>query len=208
MKPAPRTFVVLFGAALAGTSIAGCGARAEARDRLASTTLTVAGGARAGSVVFEGKGERVTNVRVDVDLPGEAPRLGSFHGLHVHANNDPANGGGCEADPRKPPKTWFVSADGHLKVGNETHGAHLGDLPSLLVLRDGKGRTEFATDRLRLQDVVGRAVILHVGADNFGNVPTGRAEDQYRANSAEARAKTAATGNAGDRLACGVVRRS
>ena len=53
---------------------------------------------------------------------------------------------------------------------------------------------------------VGRAVVLHAGPDNFGNVPVGTGADQYIAG-ATALAKTQATGNAGDRFGCGVIRR-
>ena len=45
---------------------------------------------------------------------------------------------------------------------------------------------------------------LHVGSDNFANVPVGAGTDQYTPG-ATALAKTQATGNAGDRFACGVI---
>ena len=54
--------------------------------------------------------------------------------------------------------------------------------------------------------MIGRAVVLHAGPDNFGNVPVGPNADQYTAGST-ALAKTQATGNAGDRFACGVIGR-
>ena len=50
-------------------------------------------------------------------------------------------------------------------------------------------------------------VILHANPDNFGNVPTGSADNQYTANSEAATTATANTGNAGNRVACGVIRR-
>ena len=52
-----------------------------------------------------------------------------------------------------------------------------------------------------------RVVILHANPDNFGNVPTGPAANQYTANSQAATTATANTGNAGNRVACGVIRR-
>jgi len=57
-------------------------------------------------------------------------------------------------------------------------------------------------------DIVGRAIVVHAGADNYANVPLGANADQYTANSQAAIDKTAATGNAGDRLLCGVVETS
>jgi Cu-Zn family superoxide dismutase len=130
-----------------------------------------------------------------------------FHGLHIHANDVTSNGDGCIADATQPSATWFVSADGHWKHDPaELHGQHAGDLPSVYVNADGSASIEFDVDKLRPSEVVGRAVVLHVGPDNFGNVPVGAGADQYTPG-ATALAKTQATGNAGDRYACGVIGR-
>ena len=129
----------------------------------------------------------------------------SFHGFHLHANNDPSNGSGCVADASQPSSTWFVSADGHFSEAGQTHGHHDGDLASPLVMSDGTARLRFFTDRIDPADLVNLAAMLHAGPDNFGNVPTGTAPDQYTANSPAAPDKTSKTGNAGDRVACGLV---
>jgi Cu/Zn superoxide dismutase len=47
--------------------------------------------------------------------------------------------------------------------------------------------------------------IIDQGFDNFANIPLGPNTDQYTANSTAATDKTNATGNAGDRLLCGLV---
>ena len=131
-----------------------------------------------------------------------------FHGFHIHANNVDANGGGCIADPKQPSSTWFVSADGHLAESGQTHGHHSGDMPSPLVMADGTARLTFDTDRIEPSALRGRAVILHAKPDNFGNVFSGTEPNQYTPNSAAATDLTARTGNAGDRVACGLVKRS
>jgi Cu-Zn family superoxide dismutase len=145
-------------------------------------------------------------VVVTASVRGLSP---GFHGFHVHANSDPANGFGCIADPAQPSSTWFVSADGHYRVGTETHGAHQGDMPILLLNGTGTGdstaRTRFRTDRFAVADISGRAIIVHALADNFANIPLGANTDQYTANGQAAIDKTAATGNAGDRILCGLV---
>ena len=62
---------------------------------------------------FLQQGDRVL---VRAWVTGQSP---GFHGFHIHANDDPANGKGCIADPAQAPSTWFVSADGHLKAAGQ-----------------------------------------------------------------------------------------
>ena len=175
------------------------------RER-ASATLRLADGRSVGTVAFFGDPWSVTEVRVTVRMPRSAPAAG-FHGFHVHANSDPANGSGCLADPAQPSSTWFVSADGHLAETGEVHGQHAGDLPPLLVTDAGRAYSVSITDRVAVDDLLRRAVVLHVKPDNLGNVPEGSAPTDYRRNSDAAKDLTDRTGNAGDRLACGVVTR-
>jgi len=148
-----------------------------------------------------------TKVRVVLHRIPDGFARSDFHGLHLHANDDPANGEGCLADPNQPPATWFLSADGHFNPSDSTHGDRTGDMPSPYVMADGSAKLSFATDAFRPRDVVGRALILHAKRNNFGNVPVGDAPDEYTPNSPEAVTETADTGNSGDRIACGVVRR-
>ncbi|HLZ39063.1 MAG TPA: superoxide dismutase family protein, partial [Mycobacteriales bacterium] len=182
---------------------------AAADREVASAPLRLANGSQVGTVTFfdVANGQGVT-VRARVELPTSAGARNAFHGLHIHANDDPANGSGCVADPAKPATTWFVSADGHLAEKGQAHGMHDGDFPSLLVRGDGRAYGRFATDRLRARDLVGRAVVLHALPDNFGHVPVGGKDTDYRPNSRAATDMTAKTGNAGNRIACGVIRRS
>jgi Cu-Zn family superoxide dismutase len=83
-------------------------------------------------------------------------------------------------------------------------------MPSLQVNADHSAWSRFRTDHFDVDEIVGRAVIVHAGADNFGNVPVGSGATQYTPNStgttnATATGLTANTGNAGARYACGVI---
>jgi len=162
-------------------------ARAELRDR-AGTTV--------GTVTFKGSGQHAERVEVELSLPLTAPGLGSYHGLHIHTT------GQCTAP--------FTSAGGHWNLtSGATHGDHTGDLPSVLVDADGHGYAEFETDRFdlaQLFDGDGAAVVLHAGADNFGNVPRSASRYEDPTGWYDAAGGTAATGDAGGRHACGVVR--
>lgn len=181
---------------------------ADAAAGRAEATLVTAAGRSIGTATFLTYPDLpLTDVRVQVNVPLGAPNLGEFHGFHIHANDDPSNGNGCQADPASPTDTWFDSADGHVRDPGQVHSDHVGDLDSVYLTESGHGRLRFFTDRLDLRRLEGRAVILHVDQDNFGNVPVGAGPEEYRPNSPAATTLTDDTGNAGDRFACGVIAR-
>jgi superoxide dismutase, Cu-Zn family len=177
--------VATAGIATAATTV---GAKPDRGGR-ATALLVDASGARVGSVELRRAGDDATRVRAVVD--GVAS---GFHGFHVHAV------GRCE-----PP---FASAGGHHVGEGGAHREHDGDLPPLLVLRDGSAVLETVTDRFTVDELLagdGSAFVVHAGPDNLANVP-----DRYT-SSASGRPgpdeATLATGDAGARAACGVVRR-
>lgn len=163
--------------------------------------LRDAAGAFVGRATFLPTGG-VTTVAVSARL---TPAQNGIHGFHVHANDNAANGVGCIADPAQPANTHFVSADGHYNPGGATHGNHAGDMPALFFTEEGAAAMSFIIDRFEPAEIVGRAVILHAAPDNYGNVPVGAAANQYTPNSADATTLTQNTGNAGSRIACGVI---
>ena len=132
--------------------------------------------------------------RVRADLQGLTP---GFHGFHVH------DVGVCEADAPDGP---FTTATGHYVGDGSTHGDHDGDMPSLYVTEDGKTSMTVALDAFTVEELTegdGTALIVHAAPDNFGYVP-----DRYTASDAEAPGPdqtTTSTGDAGARVACGVV---
>ncbi|MQA61280.1 MAG: superoxide dismutase [Actinophytocola sp.] len=159
-------FVAL--AAAAGVVVA-VNAPAGAAKPLSKAALHNAAGEQIGIVVFKGYEHEASRVKVELELPADAPGLGAYHGLHVHTV------GVCEAP--------FTSAGGHWsRDADSAHGHHTGDLPSVLVAEDGTASAEFDTQRFdvaELLDEDGSAVVLHAGLDNFGNVPLeeGKYED-------------------------------
>ncbi len=171
------------------------------------TTLRLADGTPIGTVRFHDEHRGHVRVTVALDVPDGTTATRAFHGLHVHANDNPANGDGCVADPTQPSNTWFVSADGHLVGDGVGHGSHAGDMPSLHLNSNGSAEATFSTERFAVSDLAGKVVILHAGPDNFGNVPVGTRPTDYQPNTHEAVDRTMATGNAGDRIACGVIGR-
>jgi Cu-Zn family superoxide dismutase len=147
--------------------------------RAAKAILRDAGGNRVGVVKLNESGR---GVRVRVEVQGLSP---GFHGFHVHTIGE------CIAP--------FTSAMGHFNPTGAGHPAHAADMPVLLVNADGTGEATFVSDRYRVADVLGRALIVHAGADNYANIPT-----RYVA---VPDATTLATGDAGARTACGLIQR-
>lgn len=164
---------------------AGAGSRAVLQD---------AEGAEVGTVSFS---EVSAGTEVVVEVQGLEP---GFYGLHVHGT------GLCEPDSAAPddPGTTgaFLSAGGHLGGEEAEHPDHAGDLPSLYVTEDGLGFLTTVTDRFGVQDLAadddGSAVMIHSGPDNYANIPERYAPDGPDED-------TLGTGDAGSRLACGVV---
>jgi Cu-Zn family superoxide dismutase len=191
--------IAVAGAGLTAGSVVA--SSAGAHERSAKATLATADGTVIGDVRFESADGR-TEVRVH--LAG-TPGIDAFHGFHIHANDVAANGAGCVADPVAASSTWFVSADGHYNPGGTSHGHHAGDMPVVYVNGDGSVDTRFALDAINPNDLDGKVVVFHAGADNYANIPLGTAAAQYSANTADATTATGKTGNAGDRIACGVI---
>lgn len=155
-----------------------------ARARLIDTNGNTAGDVR---LLVTGGKMRVT---ARIQLPGE---FAGFHGFHIHTT------GVCD---RAAANGAFSTAGGHLAEAGTTHRNHWGDLPPLLVNRDGTASMIVRTDRVDLAkifDADGAAVIVHVGPDNLANIPT-----RYAPNGPDT--TTLNTGDAGGRLACGVLR--
>jgi superoxide dismutase, Cu-Zn family len=171
---------------------------------IAVAHMQTADGTTIGKLLFIATADR-TRVRARFNAGDSVGETGAFHALHIHANDDPSNGEGCVADPDEPADTWFTSADGHMTSKDQGHGAHDGDLPSILLDNNGKASLGFDSSRFTIADLENRVVIVHVGPDNYGNIPVGDEEEQYSPNSDSATEKTAGTGNAGDRMACGVI---
>jgi Cu-Zn family superoxide dismutase len=118
-----------------------------------------------------------TGVLLDVDLTAVPP---GDHGFHIHAV------GKCE-----PPD--FKSAGGHFNPEEDEHGLmneagpHAGDLPNIHVPENGKLRVEMLDQLISLEGLLdddGAAIVIHEGPDDYMTDPAG---------------------NAGARIACGVV---
>lgn len=144
----------------------------------------IAGGPLAPSITGEVVFEEVPNgvmVAVYVEgLPNYQPSATGKpigpHGFHIHEY------GTCDiGNPNDP----FLEAGGHWNPSNQPHGNHAGDFP-VLFSNNGIAYMVFFTDKFRVDDVIGKSVIIHENPDDFVSQPSGAA---------------------GRRLACGVIER-
>lgn len=78
----------------------------------------------------------------------------------------------------------FPNTGGHLDFCGAEHPRHAGDLPPLLAC-DGEAYLAVMTGRFQVKDVIGRTVVIHSRPDDFRSQPSG---------------------DAGEKIACGVIR--
>jgi superoxide dismutase, Cu-Zn family len=117
-----------------------------------------------------------------------------FHGVHIHKV------GKCEGD--------FMSAGGHFQKPGHTGMPESGDLTSLQVRGDHGAMLVTTTDLFTKDDLLagdGTSIIIHAGADNFANIPADR-YTQIKGGAPGPDEITMTTGDAGKRVACGVIR--
>lgn len=105
------------------------------------------------------------------------------HGLHIHEYGNLTDG--CK------------SAGAHYNPDGVDHGdlneGHVGDLGNITADEDGTARIEIVAPRVELigeRSVIGRSFVVHADEDDLGK---GGDEESLK------------TGNAGDRLGCGVI---
>jgi Cu-Zn family superoxide dismutase len=129
-----------------------------------------------GEADFEQVGDKV---RVVVFVQGLKP--GQEHGLHIHEVGDCSSGDG-------------LSTKGHFNPFGNPHAhygsaeRHAGDLPVLKANKEGRANVQIDLDVITLTpgpaNIIGRGLIVHADPDDYRTQPTG---------------------NAGARIACGVI---
>lgn len=159
-----------------------------------------ASGAQVATATFEFSAGYAT---VTVETTGPGKLSPGFHGVHIHAAgkceaNSVAPAGGAPGD--------FLSAGAHFQApGHNGHPAS-GDLSSLQVRQDGSAKLVTTTDAFTEDDLLAggkTAIIIHADSDNFANIPPERYNQVNGTPGPDE--MTMATGDAGKRVACGVI---
>jgi Cu-Zn family superoxide dismutase len=178
----------------------GTGGAAAAQGDSLTTQIKLADGTTVATAKFEFSSGYVT---VTVQTTGTGRLAPGFHGLHIHAvgkceANSVAPSGGAPGD--------FLSAGGHYNApGHSGHPAS-GDLSSLQVREDGSAILVTSTNAFTEDDLLAGAktsIIIHEKSDNFANIPPERYAQLDGTPGPDE--TTMATGDAGKRVACGVI---
>ena len=131
-----------------------------------------------GTVTFHQQGDKVT---VTAKVSGLKPN--QEHGFHAHEKGDCSSSDG-------------MSTGGHYNPNGKPHGPqeaehHAGDFPALKADANGNAQATFQLTGVSVgagsSDLVGKGLIVHAAPDDY---------------------KTQPTGNAGARIACGVIKAS
>lgn len=122
-----------------------------------------------GTAVFTEEDGKVTMV---ADLSGMTP---GEHAIHLHEKADCSSDDGTSTGGH-----WNPTKQPHGKWGS-AEGYHKGDIGNLVADADGNATITMTTDEWCIgcgddtKDIVGKAVIVHEGIDDFVTQPTGDA---------------------------------
>jgi Cu-Zn family superoxide dismutase len=147
----------------------------KAHADIAATKTDTSG---SGKVEFMKKDDGTIEMSLSLNFPKMASKTVAVH-FHEHGDCGDAGKG----------------AHGHWNPTNEAHGKwgsaayHSGDIGNVQLDAEGSGTVKVSSDRWTIggdeqTNVLGRAVIVHSGVDDY---------------------KTQPTGNAGSRIGCGVI---
>jgi len=160
-------------------ALAGCVGETPGGPRATAQLQPTSGNATSGTVTFTQRGNKV---RIETLVSGLKPN--GEHGFHVHEKGDCSSGDG-------------MSTAGHFNPLGKPHAhfgtteRHAGDLPALKADASGNASVTIELDVITVTDgptsVVGRGLIVHAQPDDY---------------------KTQPTGNAGVRIACGVIQKN
>ncbi len=98
---------------------------------------------------------------------------GGIFALHIHEGTQ------CSGNANDP----FANSMTHFNPDNCEHPYHAGDMPPLFE-NEGYALTVFVTNRFRVEDVLGKTVIVHDKRDDFTSQPAG---------------------DSGKKIACGII---
>ena len=143
-----------------------------------------------GNVFFK---ETQRGLQIKISISGISP---GKHGLHIHEYGDLTEGCSSLCSHFNPTKS--------VHGGRNSEERHLGDLGNVTADENGNVETTIYYKMLRITGdfgIVGRSVVLHADEDDLGKggIKNGEIVDE------EKHEESLKTGNAGKRIACGII---
>lgn len=166
--------------AASDSSAATANAPATPQTAIADITATYPDTAVSGKATFTAENNGQVKLDIQLSIPAKA---GKEVAVHLHEHGDCSDAG--------------KGAHGHWNPTNDQHGKwggahfHRGDIGNVKLDAQGNGTFEMTTDLWSIggsdstKNILGRAVIVHGGTDDYVSQPTG---------------------NAGDRIGCAVIK--
>lgn len=154
-------------------------ANAARQEAVANISGTYADTVVTGKATFTTESDGRVKMQLTLNIPSRANKEVA---VHLHEHGDCGDSG--------------MNSHGHWNPTNEDHGKwgtapfHRGDIGNVKLDADGNGSYEMTTDLWQLggsdttKNILGKAVIVHGGVDDYVSQPTG---------------------NAGNRIGCGVI---
>lgn len=132
-----------------------------------------------GTAKFDAGNDGKVKMKIDITVPAKAGKSVAVH-LHEH--------GDCSDNGKMAHGHWNPTNTQHGKWGSPSF--HSGDIGNVKLDAKGKGTISLETDLWTLggkadKNILGKAVIVHGGVDDYTTQPTG---------------------NAGSRIGCGVIK--
>lgn len=132
-----------------------------------------------GKATFEALDNGKVKMQLEIEVPSKAGKSVAVH-IHEHAD--------CGDNGKNTHGHWNPTNAQHGKWGGASF--HSGDIGNVKLDSKGKGTLTLETDLWTLggtpdKNIVGRAIIVHGGVDDFTTQPTG---------------------NAGSRIGCGIIK--
>jgi Cu-Zn family superoxide dismutase len=119
------------------------------------------------------------------------------HGFHIHQAGDLTD--------------ECMSACAHFNPTNKNHGGpndkerHVGDLGNILSNKNGEVKKKFVDHLIKLKgknNIIGRCIVIHEDEDDLGR---GGLDEEGNIIDKKLHLESLKTGNAGKRIACGVI---
>lgn len=135
-------------------------------------------------------------LEIDLDIKGLSP---GYHGFHIHNKGDLTKGCSSLCSHFNPFNTT------HGDITDDRYNRHVGDLGNIIANKKGIVKYKICDNLIKLRgkcNIIGRSVVIHKLRDDLGRGGMGNNGYIYDVNKFNESQKT---GNAGERIACGII---